>query len=156
MKFKCSNSLHLMKRRARGLSRRGFSLCEVVIAMGVFTFAATTILALVPSVLTSCRDSLERSVSAQIAAGIASDYAAKGFGAATNARLSFDDQGRRLPAGDANAVYVADVGVDKVKDENAPEGFSVNLRKVTVDVFSPRTQNLQRRPFCFFQANQGF
>ncbi|CAN5490442.1 hypothetical protein BH09VER1_BH09VER1_51790 [soil metagenome] len=136
--------------------RNGFTLCEVVIAMGIFTVAATSILALVPSVLSSCRDSLERSVATQIADGIASQYANEGFAAATNAQLRFDDDGKQVTATGTAGMYTADVRVDKVPGENGGPEFSENLQKITVEVASIRSQHQSHRIFSYFQANQGF
>jgi len=92
------------------LSRlRGFSLVEIVLAIGIVSFAMVAILGLVPVGLNTYRDAMNFSVESAIAQRLAGDIQRTEFAnqPATPSVFYFDDQG--INAIEANAIFTADV-----------------------------------------------
>ena len=75
-----------------------FSLVEVVVAMGIFTFCFLTLIALLPIGLTSNKSSHDRMIVADLCGSIESDL--KGTATATNASPI---NGIKFPAASANS-----------------------------------------------------
>lgn len=74
----------------------GFSLVEVVIALGIVSFAVIAILGLIPSGLNTLKDSTAETVRAQIVRSIAASALTANF-SSLNASVSFDNDGQLLP-----------------------------------------------------------
>lgn len=104
----------------------GFSLVEVAIALGIFSFALVALLALLPVVMQTSRDSLDRAVSTQIATAVAGDYERRPFHTlGNNGRYYFTERGERADSpADALFYAVATVGGSE----------SQKLRRLTVEV----------------------
>ena len=132
----------------------GFSLCEVVIAMGIFSVGVVSLLGLISVAMSSSRDALESSVASQIATGIIGTLNEKGMSAATNSTLFFNNEGKALASNDLSGIYTAEVKV--VPLENEPMALlSPNIRQVTITIKSVGSGNLKPRVFCTLLANQG-
>jgi uncharacterized protein (TIGR02598 family) len=82
---------------ACGLSFKlaGFSLVEVVVALGIVSFAVIAILGLIPSGLNTLKDSTGETVRAQIVRSIAASALTANF-SSLNASVSFDNDGQPL------------------------------------------------------------
>jgi Tfp pilus assembly protein PilV len=127
--------------RGRRVTARAFSLCEVAIAVGIFVFALTALLGLLPSALTSARHSLDLSTATQLADGLAAEYERTEFSALPGKETwhYFDDLGNELPGAD-QAVYRAKVAVTP--------SDSANLKMVKITVFRG-TEGGSSRSFCY-------
>lgn len=121
--------------------RHGFSLVEVTIAMGIFTFAALPILGLMSVALTSTRNSSDMSTATQLAGGVAARLEQQNFSSLANGTTDyfFDDFGKPL-ASESNAVYraVATIG----------NSDSSNLKRVEISVNRLADPNSVRN-FCY-------
>jgi uncharacterized protein (TIGR02598 family) len=73
----------------------GFSLVEVVVALGIVSFAVIAILGLIPSGLNTLKDSTGETVRAQIVRSIAASALTANF-SSLNASVSFDNAGQPL------------------------------------------------------------
>lgn len=88
---------------------RGFSLVEVTLALGLFTFAVTTMMALLPTGLSTMHAAMNQTVEAQIVRSIAGQSVVTNFATLTaGSPFYFDDEG--LPAKPADSpMYTATV-----------------------------------------------
>lgn len=84
-------------------SRQGFSLVEVVLALGVISFSLVSLLGLLPVGLNSLRDALQINTQAQIIQSVASEIQISRFSdldtadfLSTRFPKYFDDQGNEL------------------------------------------------------------
>jgi uncharacterized protein (TIGR02598 family) len=92
-------------------SNRGFSLVEVTLSLSLVSFAFVAVLGLLPTGLTTLRDSMNQTVEAQILQSISSRAVISRFTNLTDNTLYFDDEG--LPVETAtNAYYTVNVTTD--------------------------------------------
>lgn len=86
----------------------GFSLVEVVLALGLMSFAVIAILGLIPTGLTTLRQSMNQTVEAQIVRSIGAQSVMANFTNLATNNMYFDDEG--LPAKNAaGAFYTVNV-----------------------------------------------
>lgn len=78
---------------------QGFSLIEVVVALGIVSFAVIAILGLIPTGLNTLKDSNAETVRAQIVRSIAGSALTANF-SSLNATASFDSDGQAIPSSD--------------------------------------------------------
>jgi len=112
--------------------RRGFSLVETTMALGILSFAVLTLAPLLGLGLTSARQARDHQVAAQIAETLA-DQAQEGTLAAGT--LPFDDQGEACASG--SACYRA-----SVSESDLPG----NCTRTTIQVIAV---NSPSRPFVY-------
>jgi uncharacterized protein (TIGR02598 family) len=79
--------------RGRGTRDAGFSLVEVTLALGLVGFAVIAVLGLLPTGLTTLRQSMDDTVEAQIVQAIAAQSVIANFTNLTNVSY-FDDEGQ--------------------------------------------------------------
>ena len=124
-----------------------FSLIEVVIALGVITFAITAITGLLSVALKSSRASTDETLVASFAGDIMSDLRRQQFDAAWNSLQAgsnafFDGSGRQLnaispeEARSQGAVYQCAISTVPDTNKTASTGAE-NLRLVTLDFTWP-------------------
>lgn len=138
----------------RDVSQDGFSLVEVVLAIGLVAFAFLAIFGMLPTGLGISRQAMDASVGAQIAQRIINDAQQSDFAellkdasgktiAGTNqtgrkAERYFDDQGGELPAaGKRLAIYHVNTRVTPataMPKTGTSNGDNVHLAAVTVQV----------------------
>ncbi|MDX6765329.1 MAG: Verru_Chthon cassette protein B [Candidatus Methylacidiphilales bacterium] len=82
---------------------RGFSLVEVTMALALVSFAGVVALGLLPTGLTTLRDSMNQTVEAQILQSIASQAVISKFDQLAANNLYFDDEG--LPVTSASGAF---------------------------------------------------
>lgn len=88
--------------------RRGFSLVEVTIALGIVGFAAVTVMALVPVGLKSLRNSIDQTVESQIGQQISSDILQTPFAQVGSFTNYYDNEG--FPVSKTNdAIFTAEI-----------------------------------------------
>jgi uncharacterized protein (TIGR02598 family) len=118
----------------RGARTQGFSLVEVVLAIGIVAFAAAPMFAFLPLGLTTFRQSAETSVGSQIVEQIINDAQQTDFNTLLTSGTSmyFDDQGNKLSSA-VGSVYTAQVTVSPQTDlPNSLAIVSSNLATVSV------------------------
>jgi len=134
---------HVMCRAFTHSARRGFSLVEVVLALGVLSFAMLPMMGLIGSSLQSYRRAINDTVSRQIMTQLA--------GNAQQARLSnlqaqpsvtsyFDFEGNPVEPNDSLRVYTANV----VTQPDTDLLNSTNLYRVQITVTPVQTSDVQR------------
>lgn len=87
--------------------QRAFSLVEVVLALGVVSFAMVSILGLIPVGLSTYRNAMNLSVEAGIAQRLVADVQRADFQNLGSADFTFDDQGIEVTAD--KAIFTAHV-----------------------------------------------
>jgi len=122
-----------------GKGTRAFSLCEVVIAMGLFVFALLGILGLMPTALTGVRESLDIAVATELANEVATGLNGRALSSPSTFSNYFDDTGNELPSS-MNAVYSVVVAVDD------SESQSLKRAKITV---SRGAEGVASKSFCY-------
>ena len=126
--------------------RRGFSLVEVTLALGLCVFALTAVFALMPIGLTTFRSSIETSLRADLTRKIASDLRQTPFAEIVTANMAeyyFTDDG--APAsGPDDSFYKVTCSVSSdaeiLKDENGAPYNSSSLKRIEVSYFTFRDQ----------------
>ena len=107
-------------RQPPGHRSAGYSLVEVMVAVGIVSFGIIAMVSMMPSGLNTFRTSMDRSISSQIAQRIVNearqtDFATlTGFaGNSTSSYKYFTDEGDETTIGAANQIYVARVDITK-------------------------------------------
>jgi len=120
---------------------RGFSLVEVTIAMGIFAFALISLVGLMPTALSSARESLDLATAAQLAAGEAAKLHQIGYANLPSSPTVdfFDDIGAPLDTADG-AIYRVDTVVGPSE--------SNSLKRVAITVSRPTNAAFRQR-FCY-------
>ena len=98
---------------SRASQRSGFSLVELVLAIGIVSFAFLALFALVPAGLTTFRQTMNTTIGSQIVHRIINEAQQTDYPALISAPLSeryFDDQGNEVQTIE-NSVYTAQVTV---------------------------------------------
>lgn len=138
----------------RAGSRRGFSLVEIVITLGIMAFGLVPLMALMPIGLNVHRQAIEATVSAQIVARVAHDAQQADFSNLPPSLVyCFDDQGNMLTSGsdgslfstysDQRRLYDVQVTVNKAASLPASGGStgsvqSQNLARIQIDIAANR------------------
>jgi uncharacterized protein (TIGR02598 family) len=81
---------------APGKHRGGFSLVEVVLAVGVAAFALVTLMALLPAGLNTFKGSMSTSIGTQIAERVFNDLQVTDFSDIETTNRFFDEQGTEM------------------------------------------------------------
>lgn len=128
---------HSFPRMTRGsrlplLKLEGFSLIEVVLAVGVAAFALVTIMGLLPVGLSTFRSSMNTAVGSQIAQRVFGDLQVADFNGLTSTNRYFDEQGNDLgiASNAPNCIYWVQVTVST--NSSYTGTTSTNLRTVQV------------------------
>lgn len=116
-----------------------FSLIEVVLAIGIVSFAFVGMFALLPAGMTIFRQAIDNSIGSQIVQRIVNEAQQTDFPALTAAPITtryFDDQGNELePTAANNSLYTAEVSVLAQTPVPAPQGTTrptASLATVTI------------------------
>lgn len=114
-------------RQPPGRRSAGYSLVEVMVAVGIVSFGIIAMVSMMPSGLSTFRNSMDRSISSQIAQRIVNEARQTDFatltdfpGNATFEYKYFTDEGDTTTPGAANQIYV--VRVDITKQVLVPQG----------------------------------
>jgi len=125
----------------RFLPASGFTLIEVVLAIGVAAFAIVAMIGLMPSAFTSFRSALSGSQGFRIAQQVFHDVQMADFSQLKPVIHAYDDQGREISAATsapASCRYYARVTLSSTtagsNSVTVLGNTSVNLMKVRVDV----------------------
>jgi uncharacterized protein (TIGR02598 family) len=145
--------------------RRGFSLIEVVLALGVVSFAFVGIVGMVPVGLKNFRQAIDANVQSQISQKISgemqlsrySDLMASGFGAQNFPRY-FDDQGSPVQsATDPACVYTVTLDPTSPAHPFLPGSTAANTNLLTLKcAISTKSDSPRKGHFTVVVANSGF
>lgn len=127
--------------------RQGFSLVEVVLAMGILVFCLVALLGLIPMGLQSFRSAMTMTVEAQIAQSVSSDIQLTDFSNLQTmlnpaAKYYFDDQGMAVDASSSNLIYTATVTLENLDSPaNLPDDVIRNVRIEITNKTAPNKKN---------------
>ena len=117
--------------------RQAFSLVEVVIAMGIFSFAIVATFSLIGQSFKSYSSAINDTVSRQIMNQLAANAQQARISDLTNSTSYFDNEGNPVSSSDAMSVYTANVTFTQ---PTTTPFSSTNLYAVTIKV-SPKNTN---------------
>ncbi len=128
--------------------RCGFSLVEVIMALGIVGFAAVTMMALVPVGLKSLRNSINQTVESQIGQQISADILQTPFSQVGSFTNYYDNEG--FPVSSAiDAVFTAEISPSPNFNYPGSEllgGLTIplsdSLKSLQVRVTTRETKNL--------------
>lgn len=129
-------------RRSR---KSGFTLIEVVIAIGIFSFAITSLIGLIPIALKSSRDSLDLANATQLATTLQNEVARSDFSTTNPVSPRWFDSSLHevpVPAGSLSSIYKAEVVL--------ADSVSPNLRRLRVTI----ERGGDEQTFCFVLFNK--
>lgn len=116
----------------------GFSLVEVVMAVGVAAFALVALLGLLPSGLKTFKSTMNTAVGSQIAQRVFNDMQIADWKDLTNSIRYFDEQGTELTNSNAvNCIYWVQVNTTNTAGTSSTQflgNTSTNLMTITVMV----------------------
>ncbi|PTY03625.1 hypothetical protein DB346_07075 [Verrucomicrobia bacterium LW23] len=128
-------------------SRRGFSLAEVVLSLGVVSFAMVSILGMLPVGLSMFNKARNYTVEAQIVQAISNDILLTDFvnlAALADQTYYFDDSGKPLATAtenvEAQKVFAATV---RLKSLNGNDVAPVNLQSSANGTLTDEAYNVQ-------------
>lgn len=105
-----------------------FSLVEIVMALGIVSFAMMGIVGLLMVGMNTFRDSMDTTIQARIAQRIISDAQLTEFGKLSARQAFFDEGGREMDATDAQSIYSVDVALGQ-STNSITRDFSTNVAK---------------------------
>lgn len=132
----------------RRKNSRGFSLVEVVLALGILVFCLVALLGLIPSGLQSFRAAMTLTVESQIAQSISGDLQLTDFTnlktmLATDVERHYDDQGIEVESGSPLTVYTATISLnDLVSPANLPPEAIRNVQIRIVNKTTPTRESM--------------
>lgn len=146
-------------------NRQAFSLIEVVLALGVVSFAFVGIMGMVPVGLKNFRQAIDTNVQSQISQQITAeiqlsryaDLATNGSGS-LNFPKYFDDQGGAVAsAADPGCVYTVNLDPASPVHPTLPGSGAANTNILTLKcAISAKTDSLRTSSFSVVVANSGF
>jgi uncharacterized protein (TIGR02598 family) len=160
--------LEILQRGApvNGLPRRsGFSLVEVVMALGIMSFALMGIVGLLPAGLSQFREAIDITVQSQIAQELVSELQRTDYTAIQSGSYFYDSEGGNLPGpDDAQFTYTATISVlgDGERDRliaptwTDPQGGPAlsGVKAVTISISSRRNSGAPHK-ITTYVANTG-
>jgi len=91
----------------------GFSLIEVVIALGIVAFGLVSVIGLLPVGLQSFRQAIDNSVTTQIVQRVVDETQQTDFNTLANTVYYFNDQGTMLSGTSSQTLYTVNVSINK-------------------------------------------
>lgn len=121
---------------SRWLSRRGFSLVEVTLALGLVTFGLVSTLAVLPVGLSTLREAREAVAEANILQQIGAEFEATPFmDIPATKTLYFDQEGRRLNPGDPQRLYEVTTQATSPSYPGMPGQIVNRLKRIEIKIF---------------------
>ena len=131
------------ERKRPQAGKLAFSLVEVVIAMGIFSFAIVATFSLIgqsfKSYSSAINDTVSRQIMNQLAAN-AQQARLSDLTATPSYTLNFDNEGNPVPSSDAMSVYTANVSFTQTTTPFS----STNLYAVNIKVSPKNTNDAQQ------------
>lgn len=113
-----------------GADRGGFSLVEVVLALGIVSFAMVGIMGLLPVGLDAFRQSINLTVESQIAQQIINNAQVVPYDKLAGYTHFYDENGSEVASGDPQQIYTATVSLTNPAASltaNLPHGITTTL-----------------------------
>lgn len=129
--------------------KRAFSLVEVVIAMGIFSFAIVATFSLIGQSFKSYSSAINDTVSRQIMNQLAANAQQARISDLTNSTSYFDNEGNPVLSSDAMSVYTANVTFTQPTTPFS----STNLYAVTIKVSPKNTNDAQQTTLILCPQN---
>ncbi|MBN8709303.1 MAG: hypothetical protein BGO12_18985 [Verrucomicrobia bacterium 61-8] len=126
---------------------RAFSLVEVVIALGIVSFAMMGIVGLLVVGMNTFRASIDTSVQSRIAQKVIGDAVLTDFGKLEAYESYFDESGRQVSAGDAQMVYTVGVTL-AILTNSITQSLSPDVAKNVVVTIRNRTRPDEVKTFA--------
>ena len=133
--------------RSRHAGRRGFSLAEVILSLGVVSFAMVSILGMLPVGLSMFNKAKTNTVEAQIVQGMSNDILLTDFmhlAAMADQSFYFDNEGKPVAASsdtfDLQKIYTAVVRLRQLNDSSV---FPVKLQTTANGTTTDEAYNVQ-------------
>lgn len=131
------------ERKRPQAGKLAFSLVEVVLAMGVFSFAIIATFSLIGQSFKSYSSAINDTVSRQIMNQLAANVQQARISDLTNSTNYFDNEGNPVSSSDAMSVYTANVTISSATTPYS----STNLYSVSIIVSPKNTNDAQRTTF---------
>ncbi|MFV0336671.1 MAG: Verru_Chthon cassette protein B [Chthoniobacterales bacterium] len=138
-----TQSIHCQHSQERRVSC-GFSLVEVVIALGILSFALMGIVGLLPAGLSQFRQAIDISTQSQIAQALIAELQREDYSAIQSGTFYFDSEGRSLATADreqyaytATATVLGDSGLDGLMAPTWSDHLS-SIKAVKISIVSRR------------------
>jgi uncharacterized protein (TIGR02598 family) len=128
------------RRRHPQAGKLAFSLVEVVIAMGIFSFAIVATFSLIGQSFKSYSSAINDTVSRQIMNQLAANVQQARLSDLTNSTNYFDNEGNPVPSSDTMSVYTANVSFTQATTPFS----STNLYSVNIKVSPKNTNDAQQ------------
>lgn len=119
-------------RRRRSAAKRGFSLVEVVLALGIMSFGVMPLVALLPIGLSVNRQAIGVTVATQIVSrvtqeAVQTDYSLLPNGSSQPLTYCFDDQGNLLSSGTSGSLFATCTDRRRIYDVQATVNQDASL-----------------------------
>lgn len=118
----------------RTQKKRGLTLVEVALALGVVSFSMISILGLLPSGLVQLRESMNQTVEAQIVSAIAAQALVTEFSNQAGTEY-FDEEGLAVRSTDPNVFYTVEISaLDSIFPGSSNKGGADSLRRLQLEI----------------------
>lgn len=124
-------------------SVQAFSLVEVVLALGIISFAMTTLMALLPVGLTTLRDSIETTVRADVIRQVAGELQQTPFSQISGStNCYFSDEGVPTNAGSSFFMvnYTVNNNVKLLQKQDNTDYVNASLKQVEIYFYTKQDQ----------------
>lgn len=127
-------------------SQRGFSLVEIVIALGIVSFAMMSIVGLIMVGMNVFRSSIDTSVQTRIAQQIINEAQLSDFGKLVDYQAYFDADGAEVSPGDERRKFLVDVSLGRATN-SLTQIFATNVARDLVVEIRNRSRPDEVRTF---------
>lgn len=135
----------------------GFSLVEIIIALGLVTFAVTATVGLLPVGLTSLNQSMNQTVEAQILRSISSQCVVTKFDSLAANGLYFDVDGQSVSSADAYYSVKLSTNAPSYPGSAVAQGLPSSLVSLKVEIVARPNPTVagQTNSYTLHVANSG-
>lgn len=121
-----------------------FSLVEVVMSLGIVSFAMVGIMSLLPMGLATFRDSINTTTQAQIVQRLLNDALLADYTSLKNYTTNYDESGRGVLSSSSSRIYTVDVVLTNITSTvttNFPPSVATNLLIIVRNKTQPTQTN---------------
>jgi uncharacterized protein (TIGR02598 family) len=125
-------------------TRAAFSLVEVVLALGVVSFAMMGLVGLIPVGLQTSREAINITVESQIVQSLAGDLQLADYSKLAGGTFHFDEQGTAVAVSDPDRLYTVAVTPQATR---SPAGLSAGAAQSVLIEVTNRSNPRQMRSY---------